>query len=185
MTSIEITHLLFFAADDQNDIKLKAELNKFDVESVERTGGYLRDHNKNSNCTLKGTEHSSSVAGRSDQNFIQPHSYHFEHQLDPEGELFYLGSTSVVGDMGWGQPNTGKRCRDENGGDEHHQEGYLASESETDEELRAHLMNKRSRDVSPVRLTQGNTDLTRGDCSKSSDLVLADCADSSKRLISI
>ena len=82
--------------------------------------------------------------------------------------------------MGWGQPNTGKRCRDSAGGDEHHQAGYLASESETDEELRAHLMNKRSRDVSPVRLTQGNIDLTRGDCSKSSDLVLADSADSSK-----
>lgn len=71
--------------------------------------------------------------------------------------------------MGWGQPSAGKRCRDQNGTDQHHS-GYLASESETDEELRAHLMNKRSRDVSPVRHTQADMDLTaKALCTKSSD----------------
>ncbi|CAG7816946.1 unnamed protein product, partial [Allacma fusca] len=74
--------------------------------------------------------------------------------------VLHQKESSVYSDaMGWGQPNVGKRCRNDNAPEQN--SGYSASESETDEEMRAHLMNKRSRDVSPVRTVQAVTDFAK------------------------
>ena len=101
------------------------------------------------------------------------HSSNFSSFLHPEefsypsfDDILDLDGHSKNQNMGWGQPEKHiKRVRSET--DSNLNSGYSASESETDEEMRVHLHNKRSRDVSPVKSTHATTDFSKlasGDC---------------------